>query len=171
MSLRQGLAVAAVALAAGTSAGCGSCVKVDERIVVDVIAGPDVNAGGGTPQPVRLRVWGVKDRALFESVAVERLVEGDAAALERQGIGRAFEDGSGAWVRPGGTIQTVQKRGADEEIAFVGIAVRFPTAKREVIALDCSTRPGYTLARPEHKVVFRLEKDSIVVGGAEPAAK
>src|SRR5262245_30217005 len=171
MSLRQVLALAAAALAASASAGCGSCLKAEERVVVDVIAAPDVNAGGGTPQPVRLRVWGVKDRALFESVPIDKLVEGDAAALERQGIGRAFEDGSGAWVRPGGTIQTVQKAGADEEFLFVGIAVRYPQPKREVVAIDCSNRPGYSLARPEHKVTFKLEKDSIVVGGGQPAAK
>jgi predicted component of type VI protein secretion system len=170
----RGIAVfGLVAAAAGTLSlpGCGSCVAKSDRIVVDVVSSADLNDMGSGPQHVRFQVWAVRDRQMFDGARTEALAEADGVAtFERQGLGKAFVTDS-SWIKPGSSRQLVLKVDEDEEFTHVGIAVLYPESKKVAGALDCTERPGYSVAKPDHKLTFSLGKQSIEAAAAEPAKK
>ena len=166
----QGLAAASLAalLAAGL-AGCGStCVAKGDRIVVDVVSGADLNDTGAGPQTVRYQVWAVRDRTMFDAARAEALASAEGVGtFERQGLGRAFVSDSN-WIKPADRLSVVGLVDDDNQFAYVGIAVLFPTPQKAIVALDCSSHDGYTVVKPEHHVVFTLGRNTVQLLKAAP---
>jgi type VI secretion system VasD/TssJ family lipoprotein len=156
---------AAGALALG---GCGStCVAEGDRLVVDLVGSQDMNDAGEGPQHVRFRVWAVRDAAIFQGADASALAEADPAVLERQGMGRPFATDA-SFLRPGGTRLLYETVAEDGQYTHVGVAVLYPQPRKELVPLDCRTRPGYRAAKPEHRVSFVLDRSTVRPGEAQP---
>ncbi len=152
-------------------AGCGStCVAKGDRLVVDLVGASDLNDAGEGPQHVRFRVWAVRDATIFNSTDAATLAEGDAEVLERQQMGKAFAVDS-SWLKPGGTRRVFETISEDEQFTHVGVAVLYPQPRKELVPLDCSSRPGYSSAKPEHRVSFLLDRNSVRPGDATKASQ
>ncbi len=157
MGWTSGLMLAAALLAAG----CGSTVAIGHRIIVDVQAAADLNPKDGVPQPAQFHVLAMKSQPRD----LAQQAEGRLASL-----GTLMGDG-GVWVWPSqavslGPVDVREK----EEFAFVGIRVTYnDKAKALVVPLDGRERDGYALRDGEHRVTFRLGKDTVTQGkGAAP---
>lgn len=144
------LGVAAAALLAG---GCASGMGEGDRIVVEVRASKDLNAAGGTPQPVLFRVVAMKN-----AVKGEELAQWDAAKLAT--VGTVI--GGETWVWPEKTVSLPPLTASESgQYAFVGISVAYPAPRGRVVALGSGSSEVYTYRDGQHRITFLLGKDSI----------
>jgi len=157
----------ALSIAGVLAASCSSpCVDMGQRILVDVIASPQLNDTGSGPQHVRFVVWAVKDRQAFEGESAASL--SDPVAAERLGsVGKPLSTDS-YFIKPGATRKLSVRVELEAEFTHVGIAVDYAQPKSLLVAADCGAHAGYAVEEAEgkkqHHVVFNLEKASITAG-------
>jgi predicted component of type VI protein secretion system len=155
-------AAAALALAPAL-AGCGSCLKKDQRLAVRLVTTDTLNDVGGGAQHVQYRAWAVRDRTVWEAAPAEALASGDVATFAAQGLGTSFPADS-SWIRPATESRSFLSVTEDEQFRAVGVAVLYPSPRKALVLVDCKSSAGYREDDDTHTVTFTLDQAEVRPG-------
>ena len=161
-------AAVAVAVLAPALAGCGSCLKQDQRLAVRLVTTDALNDVGGGAQHVQFRAWAVRDRTVWEAASAEALASGDVATFTTQGLGTSFPTDS-SWIRPSSEARSFLSVTEDEQFKAVGVAVLYPTPRKALVLVDCRESSAYHEENDTHTVTFTLDRAEVLPG--EPKKK